>query len=615
MLDHLLYAPQVRISLSDILRDLDIAITATIDVPGVEKIIDCCGTSDATDILNNIINACNIKDIVVILDKLQCMAAIDMLLKSDIIPVNNQFARTATINHSLTQFQFYLQNTYVRTNMYGALRNHNNPIVWMNNKICDAIQNGLCVKNMKTLPKNTITDDDIKCCTSLTRLSITNKSSQITTCAPFAKTLRELSVHINYDDDFIGIDDNALSSCTNLVELNAELNYKITTCAPFAKSLKILRANMHSVGHGDMRKICCEKNCGITNDGLSQCTNIEILHATDNVRITTCAPFANTLKKLNANGCCGITDDGLSTCTKIQQLCAVGNIGITTCAPFSNTLTMLLAGADNYGLCGITDAGLSLCSNISNLDAHCNQYITTCEPFARSLKKLNASNRIAVNILCGISDAGLSLCCAIRELYANYNPKITTCAPFAKSIKILSASGETCGIADTGLTDCIKINKLFADNNPKITTCASFAKTLTILGANDYCGINDEGISRCTSITTLYASNNPKITTCAPFAKTLNILYATCKSYTLHKYCGISDAGLRTCHHIKKLFVSDNRKITTCAPFARTLKILRASGKECGMSNNSVQSCNALTHISAYDNPKIDKRCGTSLKK
>jgi len=595
-ISHLLYA-SAELSLSDILRDLDIVTTVPCD--DIEKIVDC-DNDTINDSCCGIINEHNVKDIVVMLDKLQCTDAVTMLLNFDIVPNTDQnVVRTATINHSLDYEQ--LPNTYARTNLYNALHNHTHTI-YPNNDTRNAITNGLCVANMEIT--HAVTDDDIKCCTSLTKVSI-DRDTKITTLAPFAKTLRKLSIFSSQNTCLIN--DDALSLCTEIEELYISCNNIITTCTPFAKSLKKLCAIIHTNENYDTIDGC--KNRGLTDAGLVLCTNIEILCATDNINITTCAPFAKSLKILFADGHCGITDDGLSSCTIIKRLHAQCNAKITTCVPFAQTLKIL--DITKYYIhdttYGITDTGLSSCTKICDLNARDNKYITTCTPFAKSLKKLDASNYYTTDasIWCGISDVGLSSCSIICELNANDNPGITTCAPFAKSLKILHAS-ELCGISDAGLSDCIAIEKLYATNNSKITTCNPFAKTLTTLDAFGNSGIADDGISKCTLITNLNASCNSKITTCNPFAKTLRKLKANNPYGYEYVNGGIGDDGLKMCNYIRELSANHNSKITTCDPFANTIHVLHAS-HSCGISNDGLRLCNSLTRIIIIGNEKIDK--------
>jgi len=587
MVHRLLYAQQIP-PLSDILRDLDIVTTVQHDE--IEKIQDGC-----TDMISEY----NAKELATIFDKLAKRTIVNAILKLDIAPINNPVVmRTATINHA--SFEHTIGDIYARTNMYSPLY-YRNVAIWANNKLQDAIRNGLRIQHMM-IHDNPITNDTIECCTSLVDLSIFG-DIPITTFAPFAKTLRTLFL-----DDVHQICDDTLSPCTNIVNLNVSKNRKITTCAPFAKSLKRLRAEMYIDDDGELID---ENACAITDISISLCTNIEILYVTNNINITTCAPFAHTLEILHAESYCGITDDGLFLCTRLYALYATGNACITTCAPFADTLEILYAEFDGcMNRCGITDAGLSLCTKICKLRVCENPYTSTCTPFAHTLKILNVSIEHTLNKNYGrcMSDAGLTLCSTIYKLNANHNPNITTCAPFAKSLEILDAS-YSCGISDAGLSNCIAISELYANGNSKITTCKPFAKTLTKLCAN-MSGIGDNGISRCISITYLDASDNSKITTCEPFAKSLIILHAStlfARNPVWHRTpCGIGDAGLKMCHRIKDLRANDNQQITTCDPFAHTLNTLFACG-DSGICNKSLQLCNSLTYVNILHNEKINK--------
>jgi len=294
------------------------------------------------------------------------------------------------------------------------------------------------------------------------------------------------------------IDDNyyydILNSCTSLTELDAHRDYNyipssFATFAPRLRKLVISRSN-------------------VTEDHMKLCTNIVELHAYCQKKITTCEPFAKTLKILFAGGTCGITDDALNACINLEELYACDNERITSCDPFACKLRKLNASRT----CGITDYGLELCISIEVLNATDNPNITTCNPFARTLRRLNASRT------CGITDDGLELCISIEILNAADNSNITTCNPFACTLRKLNAS-RTCGITDYGLELCISIEVLNATNNPNITTCDPFACTLRGLNASKKCGISDHGLELCTAIEEIVT--NPKITTFAPFQNTL----------------------------------------------------------------------------------------------
>ena len=350
------------------------------------------------------------------------------------------------------------------------------------NVICDNIKkfatffecNTMVANGLKKICIPSMDDKCLQYCTSLTELNASH-SDGITTCNPFAKTLRKLDARSSKMNNI------GLRWCKNIKELDASCNPNITTCKPFAKTLKILNATclycINNSPRASRSSYLSESEInkeisilsGINNKGLSLCTRIKELNASNNVKITTCAPFAKALRKLNAGGRSGISDDGLSLCKNIKKLIANNNPRITTCMPFAKTLKILEA-ASSYNVyyadsaSGINDIGLLLCENIENLNANDNPKITTCAPFAKTLKILSA------NKFSGIDDSGLLLCENIGRLYANDNSRITTCAPFAKTIKSLSVCGSS-GIGDDEILLCANLRYGYVNSfcNPKIT--------------------------------------------------------------------------------------------------------------------------------------------------
>ena len=101
---------------------------------------------------------------------------------------------------------------------------------------CDATRNGLRVTDISVHDKF-MNDDHTRYCTSLVALKIYNNNCKITTCAPFAESLKVLYSRFNCK-----IGDEGLRLCTSIVELHATNNVKITTCRPFAETLTILYA-------------------------------------------------------------------------------------------------------------------------------------------------------------------------------------------------------------------------------------------------------------------------------------------------------------------------------------------------------------------------------------
>jgi len=310
-------------------------------------------------------------------------------------------------------------------------------------------------------------------------------------------------------------------------------NDKPSTMSRRIKSLKILHCALNGIIHESFKNIkeldishckagpkdiipCTVKKLRIEDTNIddamiSACTNIKYLNISGNSDITTCAPFAKTLKHLRLTRTAAIKDTMIALCTNLKILDVSYNPNITTCAlNVAGSLTKLYADGEN---CGICDDTLKLCSKLVILKANNNRRITTCDSFAKSLIQLYAGD------LCGIGDDGIKSCLKLKTLCANNNRKIMTCVPFAKSLEILDASGR-CGIRDNGLILCSKLKYLNASHNSNITTCAPFAKTLLHLVAyndryfNGYnnCGIDDDGIKLCTRLIKLEKFNDNRIT-------------------------------------------------------------------------------------------------------
>ena len=142
-------------------------------------------------------------------------------------------------------------------------------------------------------------------------------------------------------------------------------------------------------------------------------------------RVTTVASVARTLRKLDVRRAstrdlaCGIDDAGLALATRITVLDASYNVKIHTVAPFASTLRKLDASFD----CGIGDVGLAAATCIEELDASCNDKIRTIAPFASTLRALSADGD------CGIDDAALAAATRILDLSAEENPRIRRGCP------------------------------------------------------------------------------------------------------------------------------------------------------------------------------------------
>jgi len=163
----------------------------------------------------------------------------------------------------------------------------------------------------------------LKSCIRLRKLDVSN-NPHISSCDLLAKTLRIL----NASGSQCSIDDRALAQCVNIKELNASYNRGITTCIPFANSIVSLDAS---------------HLCGIYYNGLKICTRLKKLSVSDNPYLSMYSDtlFAHTLRFLNANGGSRMDDNSIIGYTKLKVLYADYNTKITTCSPFASTLKII----------------------------------------------------------------------------------------------------------------------------------------------------------------------------------------------------------------------------------------------------------------------------------
>jgi hypothetical protein len=119
-----------------------------------------------------------------------------------------------------------------------------------------------------------------------------------------------------------GIGDPGLASARSIVKLNASDNPKITTVAPFAETLVELKARGPN---GNDRLVADSEDCGLRDAGLARAHGIVKLDVRNNPYITTVASFAAALVELDARGGCGIGDAGLTMARNIVELDASGN--------------------------------------------------------------------------------------------------------------------------------------------------------------------------------------------------------------------------------------------------------------------------------------------------
>jgi len=437
----------------------------------------------------------NIANYVTAHDKMMHTNTINNIVKYS--NIDHDASNMIIINHTInnkpkTPYDVHINDDDIITayaNKYKPL--YNNIISNIkHDKFMDALLNGMCVTKIQFYMSDCrVTDDSV----GVEYYNFDDAMNEYMKLHPVVITslLRNLRGLGTYR-----CADAGLLLCESITEL--KIRDGITTCEPFAKSLKILHADLGDPG-----------DCNMTDDGISKCTNIEVLYACGNYKITTCDPFSQSLRELDVSmdECyCSINDHGIRLCRNIEKLNARCNEYITTCEPFAKTLRILSAAYSRLqSLGGIADEGLRKCFRIERLDVSNNMKITTCKPFARTLRHLVAQYQ------CGISDAALRICTGIKILIVDDNNKITTCNPFAKSLKILSANGNS-GITDDGLRLCKNIRYLFADDNERITSCKPFSRTLQMISAKKSCGICDEELKLCPNIKYVNTSyDNTKI--------------------------------------------------------------------------------------------------------
>ena len=210
----------------------------------------------------------------------------------------------------------------------------------------------------------------------------------------------------------------------------------------------------------------------IGKKSIRKCKFIEKLIC-DESDIESFKPFEKSLRILSASFCCNILDKNLRNCANIEKLDCSNNYSITTCKPFALSLRTLVCSNSN-----IDDNGLANCIYIEELDCDSNNNISTCKSFAQSLRILSTNDNSAM------SDAGLEKCNRIEELYCTYTEKITTCSSFCNTLRVLNACN--CNITDNGIISCRNINTIALNKYSKITTCKPFIKSLTDL----YCDNN-----------------------------------------------------------------------------------------------------------------------------
>jgi len=311
--------------------------------------------------------------------------------------------------------------------------------------------------------------------------------------------------YISISDMDGGIGDAELQCCTKIKKLYAINNPYVTSCNPFCKTLKVLHVT-HDWDKHDRDKYVCSKMGDI---GLQLCIHIKELNASANKLITTCVPFAHTLRTLIADKESGICDDGLKMCNRLRKVNFSNNEYVTTCAPFAKSLEVLIITGSRGK---IRDDGVASCSKIKHLNVSDNPHIHTCNPFAKTLKILSVSSstKKLVNHTCGFGNDGfgndgLKLCTNIKHLSIYGNKRITSCEPFAGSLETLIAHASL--ITDEGIFRCTKLKRL-SITDTRITTIMPFKNTLIELSIDKLDHTSDKNrlneIKMCTNIKKIF---------------------------------------------------------------------------------------------------------------
>jgi len=593
----LLYGPEI--CLVTLLRDVDITLR-DVDITllyGIGQMIS--GNSGAiTDI--------GIRRALEIFDKLAMSHIVNTIISSNIVP--DVPIQTLIINHCVTACDDIVS---AYADGYRIVYNNivHEPLSSTGATITRALKNNIYVKKMCN---NEMNDRTICLCQSLDELLADNtriipKFTAVTVVENRTLSAKRRIYKKTYNDEDIRqlsdvritisanlrlapscrklttigpcISDNEIYPCIMLEKLDAQNNYAITTCEPFATSLKKLNAS---------------GNCGITDDGLRLCNNITDLNADRNGKITTCAPFAQTLITLSIQATSGICDKGLIACTHIERLNIIRNSRITTCAPFAKTLIKLSA----YDANNLTYDGICDCTAIRELLLGSNSGIA-------ALPLLSTQSLNKLSIIDTVQYTNLDQCYNLHELCVTSNQcSVLTDLPSPEKCHTLGicaqSSSSATTISDTHLVPFVNIKELSANDLPSITSCKPFATSLrTLRASGNMCGINDHGLSSCTNIITLFASRNPCITSCKPFAISLRTLHAN--GYV----CGISNESILLCVNIHTLSANDNPKISTCKPFAHSLRVLFACYWECGIDDAGLAACKHIEEIHTEGNLKI----------
>ena len=317
-----------------------------------------------------------------------------------------------------------------------------------------------------------------------------------------------------------------------------------------------------------LQRLCLPVQCDQVRQTALDCfTELDELHAESSQHLTNVHFCAAKLRKLYATFAANLTDEGLSQATQLEVLHVGGTQDITTVAPFARKLLELrVAGFFN----GITTDALVECTRLQVLDVSRNPNVRSLQPFAHCLRELEA------DIAPGITDNVLVAATSLVSLSVRWHAEITTVAPFAGTLRFLDASMSS--MTDAGLSTAVNLVSLKAADNAAIRTLESFAATLLELDAcGESCGITDRSLNCSTELklVQLHAARNSCIGTTAPIAESLRHLVVS------GLCAGMSDAGLTSATNLVTFDLSGNSKIATIVPFCQTLEELRVGSESC----------------------------------
>lgn len=235
------------------------------------------------------------------------------------------------------------------------------------------------------------------------RILDASDNPKITVCPPYVQKLNASAL--------CGIDDAGLVECQDLVELDSTSNPKITTTQPFAESLRILRAGHPYSGQyvSSMAQPVgvwvAPPNRGFNDAGIAFATKLEELYVPYGVALLDIAPYAKTLRILDARGAPQMISS-LSDATSMEELHInrYSSPPLSSCAKTLKVLTCNDAIVDLNGLTSLRELYISDLLNVRNIMA-----------VAGRIEKLRVEDNGAPGTSSNINGT-LKFCETLREL-------------------------------------------------------------------------------------------------------------------------------------------------------------------------------------------------------